>query len=118
MNLLGLTEIKKNMSFMFHTKYRVVIFTKDINVINNISSTLKRWFNNKVSLEVYDDAHAMFMALNIAKAKNCPFRMAIMGPDQNVEAQLVLQHTDPNIKVVNYKDDSTLNNIRFDFTYK
>lgn len=97
-----------NIKWLFQPKFKVAIFCKNQNIINNISNALKKIFDDKICIEFYGNTHDMFVAINVAKAKNCPFNIAIIGSQDELEARIVLQRSNPSMEVISYVDDATL----------
>ena len=60
---------------IFAHKLKIAIFDNTNNSSNKdkIFDLLKKMFGGKVLIEFYSDTKEMFVALNIAKAKNKPF---------------------------------------------
>lgn len=98
----------KNMTGLFHKKYNIAVYGENQLFVKRIATTLKAWFQNKAVVHSYTDSHQMFLDLNIAKAKNCPFDMTVVESKTGVEASFVLKHVDPSMEVVSYKDVATL----------
>lgn len=96
------------MTGVFKQKYKIAVYDEDISLVKRIATTLKSWFSNKIEIKSYTNSREMILDLNLAKAKNKPFDITIMGPDEWDASSIVLKHTDPSMQVIRYKDDKTL----------
>lgn len=105
------------MTGIFHRKYRVAVYDEDPNFIDKVVKFLKSWFRNKISVESYTDSHEMFININVAKAKNRPFDMTIVGPAEGKETTVILKNANPSMKIINYKDETTLKKDTAKFVY-
>jgi hypothetical protein len=94
---------------IFAHKLKIAIFDNTNNSSNKdkIFDLLKKMFGGKVLIEFYSDTKEMFVALNIAKAKNKPFDATILGGTEEMETKIVLQRMNPSMDVISYVDDDT-----------
>jgi len=88
-------------------KYHIAILNTESDFVSKMVETLKQWYNNKVVIRTYTDSYSMFEAVNVNKAKNKPFDMAVIGPSQLAE-RLVLQRANPSLKIVVCSDETSL----------
>lgn len=86
-------------------KYHVAILNNESDFVSKMVGALKQW-SNKVVIKTYADSHSMFEAVNVNKAKNKPFDMAVVSPNQIAE-RFVLQRANPLLKVVVCDDEKT-----------
>ena len=93
---------------LFHQKYHVAVYGEDASLVNRIVNKLRSWFKNEVVVESYTDTHQMLVDFNVAQAKNKPFDMAILGPEEGMESKIFLKHTNPLMDIIGYKDEKTL----------
>lgn len=105
------------MTGLFHNKYHIAIYDEDQTVIARIAGMLKSWFRNKMVIESYTDPHQMLVDVNIAKAKNKPFDMTVIGGGDE-GATYILQKTNPSMRVVTYTDEKTLKKETVKLTFK
>lgn len=96
------------MTGLFHNKYRIAVYSENGRLVKRISSVIKTLFQKKGIVESYTDSHQMFVDLNVAKAKNCPFDITIVSPPEGYEAKLILKKSNPKMEVVEYTDDMEL----------
>ena len=93
------------MTGLLMKKYHVAVLDNNNNgFVKKVVGVLKTWYNNKIVIQTYQDTHEMFEAVNVNRAKNKPFDMAVVSPDQMAE-RLVLQRANPNLKVVVCEDE-------------
>jgi len=89
-------------------KYHIAILDHDNDgFVTRVVGALKTWYSNKVVIKTYYDTRSMFEAVNVNRAKNRPFDMAVFSPEQMAE-RMILQRTNPNLKVVVCRDEQTL----------
>lgn len=88
-------------------KYHIAILDNDNNgFVTKVVGALKTWYSNKVVIKTYSDTQAMFEAVNLNKAKNNPFDLAVVSSELMAE-RLVLQRVNPMMKVVVCDDEQT-----------
>jgi len=95
------------MAGLLSKKYHIAILDNDDGFVARMVESLKSWYSNKIVIQTYQDTHSMFEAVNVKNARNKPFDLAVMSPDQMAE-RLILQRANPNLKVVVYHDEQTL----------
>jgi hypothetical protein len=71
-----------------------------------VVGALKTWYHNRVVIKTYTDCHTLFEDVNLNKANNRPFDMAVVGSELMAE-RLVLQRVNPSMKVVVCDDVQT-----------
>lgn len=88
-------------------KYHIAILDNDNNgFVTKVVEALKTWYSNKVVIKTYTNSRAMFEAVNLQKAKNNPFDLAVVSSELMAE-RLVLQRVNPKMKVVVCDDAKT-----------
>jgi hypothetical protein len=88
-------------------KYHVAILDNDNNgFVKRVVGALKEWYSHKIVIKTYSNCHAMFEDVNLQKAKNHPFDMAVVSSELIAE-RLVLQRVNPNMRVVVCDDEDT-----------
>jgi hypothetical protein len=88
-------------------KYHVAILDNDNNgFVTKVVGALKTWYSNRIVIKTYSDTQSMFEAVNLNKAKNNPFDMAVVSSDLMAE-RLVLQRVNPKMRVVVCDDEKT-----------
>lgn len=96
------------MTGLLTKKYHVAILDNEQNgFVPIIVGALKSWYHNKVIIKTYTNTRQMFEAVNLNKAINKPFDMAVLSPNKEAE-QLVLKRVNPDMKVVICKDAYSL----------
>lgn len=89
-------------------KYHIAILENGTEgFISRMEDALKSWYNNRIVIRTYSDSREMFEAVNINKAKNIPFDLAVLSPALQAE-KMVLQQTNPSLKIVACYDENTL----------
>lgn len=88
-------------------KYHVAVLNTDTDaVVEKMVAALKEWYHNRVVIETYKDTYAMFEAVNVNKARNKPFDVALVSPNDIAE-KMVLQRSNPSLKVLVCQDAKT-----------
>jgi len=95
------------MTGLLMKKYHIAILDNDDGFVTKVVGALKLWYSNKIVIQTYRDTHSMFEAVSLNKAKNKPFDMAVVSPEQMAE-RLILQRANPALKVVCCEDEQTL----------
>lgn len=95
------------MTGFFIKKYHVAIYDENKQFINRITKALKLWYDNRIVIETYTDPKHMFRAVNLCKAKNKPFDLAIFNSHEQTK-QMILKHTCPTLPVLLFKDEDKL----------
>jgi len=89
-------------------KYHVAILENDEHgFVNKVVEALKSWYSDRIVIHTFDDTHDLFEAVNINKATNKPFDMAVLGAEKMAE-RMVLQHSNPALKIVMCQDETGL----------
>lgn len=88
-------------------KYHIAILDNETDFVKKVIEVLKLWYSDRVVIRTYSDTYAMFEAVSINKARNKPFDMAVVSPEQVAE-RMVLQSANPTLKVVTCCDEKTL----------
>jgi hypothetical protein len=97
------------MTGLFIRKYHVAIYDENEEFINRITDALKSWYDNRIVIESYNNSNHMFQAVNMSKAENRPFDLAIFSSnDISKTKQMILKHTCPNLPVVLFKNEEKL----------
>jgi hypothetical protein len=90
-------------------KYHVAIYEENTHLVKRITDALKSWYDNRIVIESYNNPTHMFQAVNMCRAKNKPFDLAIFGSNEYFKSkQMVLKHTCPNLPIVMFKDEEKL----------
>ena len=88
-------------------KYHIAILDESNNgFVTKVIGALKTWYSNRVIIEIYTNTHEMFEAVNLNKARNKPFDLAIVSSELLAE-RLVLQRANPKMKVIVCEDEQT-----------
>ena len=95
------------MTGLLKNKYHIAVLYRDNSILKQISNFLNSWYGGRVVIETYTNSYQMFEAVNVSKAKNKPFDLAIMSPEEMAE-KLVLKQTNPNLRVLMCLDASSL----------
>jgi hypothetical protein len=96
------------MTSLFKKKLKFAIYCENESMCDNISLVLKKMFKNNIIIKLYNDTFELFKELNIARATNKPFDAAIVNSEEELETKIVLQKSNPGIKVFSYVDAKTL----------
>lgn len=95
------------MTGLLTKKYHVAILENtEGGFVSRVVDALQEWYKNKIVIKTYSDTREMFEAVNLNKAKNKPFDMAVISPELMAE-RMVLQRANPQLKVVVCKDHNT-----------
>jgi hypothetical protein len=95
------------MTGLFIKKYHVAVLDNNNEFVSTIVNSLKSWYNDKIVVETYKNAHDMFEAVNINEIRNNPFDLAVLTPAQYAE-KMVLKQSNPDLKVILCKDPQAL----------
>jgi len=96
------------MTGLLSKKYHIAILDSDDDgFVTRVVDSLLMWYSNKVVIQTYRDTREMFEAVNLYRAKNKPFDIVFVKPEQMAE-RLVLQRANPLLKVLACKDAKTL----------
>lgn len=98
----------------FKFRYKVAIYHENSNIISWILFKLKRWYKYKIKIKSYTDYKVMFSEINMAKAKNSPFDVIILGPDE-YEALAILKNCQPNTDVIMFTNEAELKSKTYKF---
>lgn len=88
-------------------KYHIAILDNETDFVKKVVLSLKQWYSDKIVIKTFSDTYAMFEAVSVNKARNKPFDMAVVSPEQIAE-RMVLQRANPTLKVVAYSNEKTL----------
>lgn len=98
------------MTGLLTKKYHVAILDNtEEGFVSKVVGALQEWYKNRIVIKTYTDTRTMFEAVNLNKAKNKPFDMAVISPELMAE-RMVLQRANPQLKVVVCKDESSFKN--------
>ena len=92
---------------LFNKRYHVAILDTDAENIQKVISSIKSWYHDNVVIKTYHTSQSLFEAISINNIKHKPFDMAVLSNVDNKAEQLVLKHSNPDLRVILYTDDKT-----------
>ena len=95
------------MTGLFIKKYHVAVLEEDENFLAKMIGAMKTWYQGHIVVEGFTDSRNMFEAINLSKAKNRPFDLAILSSDEFLE-KMVLKQSVPSLNVVMCNDVASL----------
>jgi uncharacterized protein (UPF0305 family) len=91
-------------------RFHAAIVDENEDTLAQAITEMKLQYKEDVDVEGFTNYRDLFLRLNVSKAKDYPFDVALIHEYQtNLLLSNILKRTDPNLKLVKYQDPKSIN---------